>query len=553
MLKQLLKIIAGLVDIVLLLVIALIIYVRIVAKTDPPSPPSLAIINIPVVQIDSGLFTIGNNWFRKSESGLYELYVEGEPFERGVANGKLSQKLVQHQEVVFTNQLHQIVPSNFYLGMLKYFVGWFNRDLNDHVNEEYRLEIFGVSQAVSHDFDDEIAPPYQRILNYHAAHDIGHALQNMSLVGCTSFATWGSKSEDSTLIIGRNFDFYVGDDFARDKIIAFYNPSAGHKFMMVTFGGMTGVLSGMNDQGLTVTLNAAKSDIPSASATPVSLVAREILQYASTIDEAYTIAKKRKMFVAESFLIGSAKDGRAAIIQKTPDAIDLFESKEDYIVSTNHFQGDTLGKTELNLEHMRTSASPYRFDRVEELLARDLKNSIQKTVNILRNQSGLDDKDIGLGNEKSINQLVAHHGIIFQPEKKLVWISTAPWQLGKFVCYDLNTIFNQKPTTNEEMYETQLTFAADSFLLTDEYKQYVKFAPYRFPFNSRLNLQPDSLVKWNPNSYHSYMLAADYYFDHHEWTKAIPMYQQGLTKEIATVQEREHMEKNLSYCKKKVK
>ncbi len=553
MLRRIFKILAWFVGVIALLLIALIIYVRAVSRTDPPTPSSLAMLDVPVTQIDTGLFTMRGNWFRKSESGLYELYVEGEPFERGVANGKLTQALVQHQEVAFTNQLHQIVPSDFYIHVLKYFVGWFNRDLNDHVDEEYRLEIFGVSQAASHDFDDEIAPPYQRILNYHAAHDIGHALQNMSLVGCTSFATWGSKSEDSTLIIGRNFDFYVGDDFARDKIIAFYNPSAGHKFMMITFGGMTGVLSGMNDQGLTVTLNAAKSEIPSASATPVSLVAREILQYASTIDEAYAIAEKRKMFVAESFLIGSANDGRAAIIQKTPDAIDLFESKEDYIVSTNHFQGDKLGKTDLNLEHMRTSASPYRFQRVEELLTRDQKNSVQKTVNILRNQSGLKDKNIGLGNEKSINQLIAHHGIIFQPEKKLVWISTAPWQLGKFVCYDLNKVFNQKPTTNEEVYETQLTFPSDSFLLTDQYKQYVKFAPYRFPFNPRKNLQPDSLVYWNPNSYHSYMLAADYYFDRNEWAKAIPIYEEGLIKEIATVQEREHIEKNLSHCKEKLK
>ncbi len=552
MLKKILKIVSWFFGVLTLLIIVLIVYVRIVSKTTPPTPASLAALELSVTQIDSGLYTIGNNWFRKSESGLYELYVEGEPFERGVANGKLTQALAQQQEVAFTKKLHQIVPSDFYLGVLKHFVGWFNRDLNDHVKEEYQLEIFGVSKSASPEFA-AIAPAYQRILNYHAAHDIGHALQNMSLVGCTSFATWGSKSEDSTLIIGRNFDFYVGDDFARNKIIAFYNPSEGYKFMMVTFGGMTGVLSGMNDAGLTVTINAAKSEIPWASATPVSLVAREILQYASTISEAYAIAEKRKMFVSESFLIGSAKDGRAALIQKTYDAMDLFESSDDYIISTNHFQGDSLGETELNIEHMRTSASPDRFDRVEELLAREGKNSVDKTVKILRNQKGLKDKDIGLGNEKLINQLVAHHGIIFQPEKKLVWVSTAPWQLGKFVCYDLNKIFQYKPTVNEEVYERERIIPADSFLLTDQYKQYLKFAPYRFPFDTHDNLQPDSLVKWNPNSYHAYMLAADYYFNHQQWAKAIPVYEQGLTKEIATVQEHEHIEKNLLHCKEKVK
>lgn len=552
MLKRSLKIVGWFLGIVLVLLLVLIVYVRVVAKTEPPSPKSLTVLDKIVAQPDPGLFTLGSNWFRKSESGLYELYVEGEPFERGVVNGKLTRDLVQYQEEVFTLQIHQLVPNEFYLGILKYFVGWFNRDLTDNVAEEFQLEIFGISQSASHDFD-AIAPPYQRILNYHAAHDIGHALQNMSLVGCTSFATWGNKSEDSTLIIGRNFDFYVGDDFGRDKIIAFYNPAQGFKFMMVTFGGMTGVLSGMNDQGLTVTINAAKSDIPSASATPVSLVAREILQYASTIQEAYAIAEKRKMFVAESFLVGSAKDGKASIIEKTPNGIDFYESKDNFIISTNHFQGEQLGNTQLNKDHMKTSASPYRYERVAELLGRQQRNSVLKTASILRNQLGIQDQDIGLGNEKSINQLVAHHGIIFQPEKRLVWISTAPWQLGKFVCYDLNKVFAYKPSKNEEIHESPLTIPADSFLLTPAYKKYVKFSKYRFPFNPRNDLVPDSVLKWNSNSYHAYLLAADYYVAHKDWKKAVALYEEGLTKEIATEQEREYMQKNLHHCKEKLK
>lgn len=551
MLRRIVKVLAWITGILLLLIVGLMIYVRSVSLIEPPVPESLAALNKEVVEVDTGLFKIDNNWFKRSESGLYELYVEGDPFERGVANGKLTKALVHYQEQVFTDQIHRLVPSDFYLNILKYFVGWFNRNLQDNVIKEYQLEILGVSYSTSSEFDD-IAPPYQRILNYHAAHDIGHALQNMSLVGCTAFATWGAKSEDSTLIIGRNFDFYVGDEFARDKIIAFYKPTEGHKFMMITFGGMTGVLSGMNDQGLTVTINAAKSDIPKASAAPVTLVTREVLQYASTIQEAYDIIAKRKMFVAESFLIGSAKDGRAAIVEKTPEAIDLVEAHENYILSTNHFLGSKLGPTQLNQLHVKTSASPYRYQRLAELVAANQQNSVLKTAGILRDQLGVNAKDIGLGNEKAINQLVAHHGIIFQPEKKLMWISTGPWQLGKFVCYDLEKAFAYPAEQNEEIYETPYEIPADSFLLTRQYDDYLKFHKYRFPFYPKTGLQPDSVIKWNPNSYHAYMLAADYYFDKKEWERAVPFYEQGLTKEIATEQERFHMEKNLEKCKKKL-
>jgi hypothetical protein len=282
----------------------------------------------------------------------------------------------------------------------------------------------------------------------------------------------------------------------------------------------------------------------------VTLVTREILQYASTISEAYNIVAKRKMFVSESFMIGSAREGKAAIIEKTPEAVDLVEAHGNAILSTNHFVGDKLGPTQLNQIHVKTSASNYRYQRLTELMARAPKNSIEKTAAVLRDQKGLNDKDIGLGNEKAINQLVAHHGIIFQPEKKLMWVSTAPWQLGRFICYDLEKAFAYEAKSNEEIYEKELTIPPDSFLLTPAYKDYLKFSKYRFPFNPQPDLHPDSVIKWNPNSYHAYMLAADYYFDDNNWKQAIPLYEQGLTKEVATMQERYHMEKNLEKSKK---
>jgi hypothetical protein len=549
---RILRIILWVLGVLAVIIIVLMVYARTVSTIAPPEGVSLADTTAIVTEPVPGLRTLGNNWFRHSESGLYELYVEGTPFERGLANGKLTRSLVEYQEKAFTTQIHQLVTSDVYLGLLKYFVGWFNRDLAVHVIEEYKEEIYGVSRSASHAYDD-IGTPYERILNYHAAHDIGHALQNMSLVGCTSFATWNERSADSSLIVGRNFDFYVGDDFARDKIVAFYKPEQGFGFMMLTFGGMTGVVSGMNDQGLTVTINAAKSDIPSASATPVSLVAREILQYASTIKEAYAIAEKRQMFVAESFLIASAKERKAAIIEKDIEGMDLVESTFGQIISTNHFRGEKLGATELNQEHIRTSASPYRYARVAELLARVEKNTVQKTAEILRDQKGLDDADIGMGNEKVINQLVAHHAVIFQPEQLKVWVSTAPWQLGKFVCYDLKKVLSYKPATNDEIYESGLTLEADPFLSTHNYQQYLKFHRYRFPFAPRTDLNPDSIIAWNPRSYHSYMLAGDYYLGEKDWARAAETFENGLKLEVATVQERQYMERQVVECRKKLK
>jgi len=287
----------------LLLLVIGFIYLVIVSKVDPPHPKDISSLNLQRTEPSPGFYTIKDSWFRKSKSGLYELYVEGDAYERGVINGKLTKELVVRQEDHFAEQIKKMVPSKFWRSFLKYFIGWFNRNLDKNVTEEDKEEIFGISASASEKYK-WLGSNYQRLLNYHSAHDIGHALQSMALVGCTSFGTWNGRSEDSSMIIGRNFDFYVGDKFAEDKIVAFFNPAKGYKFMTVTWGGFIGAVSGMNEKGITVTINAAKSSIPSGSATPVSLVAREILQYAKNISEAIQIARSSKMFVSESFLVG---------------------------------------------------------------------------------------------------------------------------------------------------------------------------------------------------------------------------------------------------------
>jgi hypothetical protein len=258
------------------------------------------------------------------------------------------------------------------------------------------------------------------------------------------------------------------------------------------------------------------------------------------------------MFVSESFLIGSAKDKKAGIIEKTPDAQARVDPTGDFIICTNHFQSEALGSTQLNKEHMKTSASPYRFKRLESLLNQEDKISVKEAIGILRDQKGLGEKDIGMGNEKSINQLIAHHAVIFQPEKLRVWVSTPPWQLGRFVCYDLNKVFGSKATNGQEIYDPAMTVQADSFLLTEAFRDFLKFAPHRFPFLPHAGLQPDSLVSWNPESYLSYMLAGDDYFHKKDFAAARSLYEKGLTKEIASSQERDHMEKQLKECKAKL-
>lgn len=524
------------------LIIVFAAWFMLVAIDHPPEVKDLSSLDAERQQFGENSFFFGNNWLRKSESGLWEMYIEGDPFERGVAFGKLTKELLFYQETAFVEQIKELVPAQGYLKFLKYFTAWFNRNLDKNIPEEYKIEIYGTSFSCSPLYNF-IGSGYQRQLNYHAAHDIGHALQGLKMTGCTSFSCWNNKSADSSLIVARNFDFYAGKKFAENKIVCFYNPSEGYKFMMISWADMIGVVSGMNEKGLTVTLNAAKSSIPLQASTPVSLLAREILQYASNLDEAYTIARKRKLFVSESLLIGSVIDGKSAIIEKSPRKEDMVFSETNQIICANHFQGKEFSDDKSNIENILGSDSQYRFDRVNELLQQNDGIDVIRAVSILRNRQGRNNINLGMGNPLAINQLIAHHAIVFKPSLQLVWVSTAPYQLGKFVAYDLNKVFSltkEQIIQNQEIYDPELTIPADSFFYSNEYSGYVKYiemAAILKEYSGSKKLLPASFeqdfIQTNPRLFTVYSQLGDYYYEMKNYEQAYYFYQSALTKEVA--------------------
>lgn len=508
---------------------------------------------------NDSLAVCGDSWLKLNKYGMWELFVQGDPYTMGLKNGKLAQKLVHYQEEAFVEQIDQLIPSRSYMQFLRVFLGWFNRDLLDYVPLEYQLEVAGVSKSASDEFND-IAPPFQRIMSYHGAHDMGHALQSMCLVGCTSLGVWNNYSADSTLLIGRNFDFYAGDRFSENKIIAFMKPNDGYAFMSVTWGGMIGVVSGMNQKGLTITLNAEPSGIPFKSKTPVSILARKILQYASTIEEAYQIAKEYETFVSESFLIGSGKENRVALIEKTGDKIALYRH-ENYLVATNHPLDSIFHVKGIKNESAVEDASHYRFKRVQELIDSIGSFSVENMAELLRDRKGQKGKPIGMGNEKAINQLIAHHGIIFKPGERKVWVSAAPYQLGAFVAYDLDEIFTDPSAClSKNTYLESACIAPDLMLKSDEYQQFVQYRKTLIEIRKGMDSnrsftqkELDELIALNENYYYPWLLAGNYYFQKKDYQLAKSYFSRALNLEIPQPSEYDNLVELISDCDSEMK
>lgn len=511
-------------------------------------------------KINDSTFVAGRNFLLKNKQGQWELYVEGNALQIGKITGSLTRELMQKQEAVFFDQVETFVPSKFKQFLLRKFLAWYNRKMYLHIPEEYKVELAGLSEFGSQNYS-EIGDPYLRLLYLHGAHDIGHAMQDLMLVGCSSFAVWDEKSEDGELLLARNFDFYAGDAFAEEKIIAFIQPENGYGFASVAWGGMIGVVSGMNTEGLTVTINAGRSEIPLVAKTPISIVVREILQYASTIEEAVEIAKKREVFVSEAIMVGSANDRKAVLIEVSPENFGVYDIENNspetgsQLICSNHFQSKEYQNDKRNLQWIKESHSQYRFDRMEELLAKDQNGiNVSEAVSILRNRKGLRDQTIGFGNEKALNQLLAHHGIVFKPESRKVWISSRPYQLGEFVEYDLNEIFSEQRNHPSliSLSNPESNIPEDEFVSSKAFENYEKYRILERNVENALAKKEtisieklNKLQELNPDYWKAYYLVGSYYYQKKYDAAARIAFEKALTKEITTLPDRQKIEKYL--------
>ena len=141
----------------------------------------------------------------------------------------------------------------------------------------------------------------------------------------------------------------------------------------------------------------------------------------------------------------------------------------------------------------------------------------------------------------SSDLLIAHHSVVFRPESKQAWISTHPWQLGTFVCYNLDSAFSrsQHLQDEKEIYDKALNIPPDTFLNSPEYfnflafriiKKYVQFAAKNTSYQAS-EAQILSLIHTNPDYYYSYALAGEYYLAHGDKREAKKYFTVALLKE----------------------
>jgi hypothetical protein len=78
-------------------------------------------------------------------------------------------------------------------------------------------------------------------------------------------------------------------------------------------------------------------------------------------------------------------------------------------------------------------------------------------------------------------------------------------------------------------------------LLTPAYKRLETFRKIKEQIQEGNEINTDSLTAANAEFYNSYVIAGDYLYNHRELKKALYIYKEALTKEMAAKKEKDHV------------
>jgi isopenicillin-N N-acyltransferase like protein len=429
----------------------------------PPLPADTAILKLKPETRD-GRVWFGQSWSGGRE-GLPVVYLKGSPFEMGYADGRLMEEQMHTLENEFIKMIQGYVPQHWLMESLKYYIVYRNRHLSDFVPLVYRTEIYGTSLGCA-DIHPEEGRFYNRLLNYHAAHDVSYMMIDNPFIaraGCTSFGAWGKQTSNGHLITGRNFDWEAAEVFSRDRVVMMCEPDHGIPFISLSWAGMAGVVSGLNRAGVSVTVNGAPSELPDETATPVAIVAREIMERAHNLNEALEILRNARVFVSTLWLIGSRADGKFVVVEKTPATTYVREPEGETIVCGNHFQTAGLKDEPRNTNYIAEATSVSREDRLKELLGQSSgKVDPPDAVRLLRDRNLPGGVFAGNGHRGALNALIATHAVVMDLTDGILWAASPPNQLGKFVAFDVNDFDRELPAQ---------TIPADPMLADGEFEK----------------------------------------------------------------------------------
>jgi isopenicillin-N N-acyltransferase like protein len=210
-------------------------------------------------------------------------------------------------------------------------------------------------------------------------------------------------------------------------------------YASVSWPGLVGAVTGMNEAGLALVVHGGRAREPRSSGEPLVHTMRDVLGQARSTEDAIGMFRQRDPMVSHIVVLADGS-GQVAVVERAPGEVPFVRRGTGKLGVTNHFEGP-WSEDPANRQVKRETSTLARRARLDELLARlGPGATVEKAIGILRDKKGLGDTDLPIGDRRAIDALIATHGVVIDTTAKMMWVSEGPHLLGRFIRFDVGRL-----------------------------------------------------------------------------------------------------------------
>jgi outer membrane lipoprotein-sorting protein len=332
------------------------------------------------------------------------VFLEGTPEEMGAQHGALLKKEIKD---LVNRILYGVgVGSSFTKG--RWFFGEIEEAqsrIHPFIDPRYLAEMDAIALATGHE-KEEI-----RLANFFP-----------ELFHCSGFALFGDATVGGKMYHGRILDYLRGMGLEQNAVVIVSKPDQGNAWVNVSYAGFIGSVTAMNEKHVAIGEMGGRGE-GNWDGKPMAQLVREVMEKASTLDEAVAIMRKGPRTCEYYYVISDAKTKSAVGIAATPATFEVVKA----------------GEAHPRLPHaIKDAVLMSAGDRYEELAKRVQASHGKFTADTARDL---------MTRPVCMNSNI--HSVLFDPETLDFWVANAdsknPASHTRYTKYNLAELLKVRP------------------------------------------------------------------------------------------------------------
>jgi isopenicillin-N N-acyltransferase like protein len=138
-----------------------------------------------------------------------------------------------------------------------------------------------------------------------------------------------SATKDGHMYHGRILDYMKGIGLEQNAVVIVHQPDYGHAWVNVGYAGFVGTVTAMNEKGISIG-EMGGGGYGKWDGKPMAHLLREVMEKASTLDEAVAIMKNSPRTCEYYYVISDGRAKKAVGIKATPEAFEVVKPGESH-------------------------------------------------------------------------------------------------------------------------------------------------------------------------------------------------------------------------------